>query len=174
MLQKLEDALEKNVEDLEERLFDVGRDKSNSGSGDENAAAFSRLTHTAKKEQSITRQDTSTERRSFTEQMSSDICHRRSTEDDHNHPDTQPAFRERCRSADTLPTSTRMEEQPLDCTSDVSQLREAKHEAVDYTMDMDAEPRYNSYTAEKMLYNPEENAQRQGSDPFPLCWHLVL
>ncbi|XP_012231081.1 transcription activator GAGA isoform X2 [Linepithema humile] len=159
--EKLEDVLEKNVEDLKDHLFDVERDKSNSGSGDENTAAFSRLTHAAEREQSITRQDTSTERRSFAEQMSSDICHRQSfTEDDYDHRDTQPAFRERCRSADTLPSM--MEEQPLDCTSDVSQLREAKHEPVDYTMDMDAEPSYKSYTAEKILYNPEENVQRQG------------
>lgn len=146
------------------------RDKSNSGSGDENSATFGRLSHTAERKQSITRQDTLMEGRSFTEQMSSEICHRQScTEDDNDHPDTQPAFRERCKSTDTLPNM--MEEQPLDCTSDVSQLREAKHEPVDYTMDMDAESRY---TTERIHYNPEENAQRQGSDPSPLCWHLVL
>jgi hypothetical protein len=178
-LQKLEDTLEKNVEDLD-HLFDVERDKSNLESADENISTFGSLTHAIEKEQSRTRQDSLTEistgEKTFMEHISSvdDACHRQSRVDsDHGFPDMQTAFSERYRNADMASSM----EEPLDCTSDMNQLQQSKpkHEPLDYTVDIDTESRYKTYMAEKILYNPEENLQRQGSDlSLPLCRHLVL
>lgn len=175
-MQKLEDTLGKNVEDLD-RLFDMERDKSNLGSVDENIDALGSLTHTAEKMQSRTRRrDSLTElsmgEKTFMENASSasDNCRQQqqghNTDGDHGLPDNiQTTFGERCRSAENVPSS--MEEQPLDCTSDTSQLQQTKHEPLDYTMEMDTETRYKPHMAERILYNPEESSQRQGSDPSP-------
>jgi len=157
----------------------VERDKSNLESADENISTFGSLTHAVEKEQSRTRQDSLTEistgEKTFMEHISNvdDTCHRLSRVDsDHGLPDMQTAFSERYRNANM---SSSMEEQPLDCTSDMNQLQQTKHEPLDYTVDIDTEPRYKTYVAEKILYNPEENLQRQGSDlSLPLCRHLVL
>lgn len=89
-------------------------------------------------------------------------------------PDIQTTYGEKCASADDAPSSN---VEPLDCTSsDVNQLQSAKHEPLDYTLDTDMDSEYNrSCMMEKVLYNPEENAQRQGSDPPSApCWHLAL
>lgn len=172
-LQKVEDTLGKNVEDLD-HLFNVDRDKGNLGSVDENVSTFGSLTHPAEREQTRTRQDNLTEtsmgEQTFMEHTSSinnDSCHRQSrTDGDHSLPDMQTAFSEGCGSATDVPSNA--EEQPLDCTSDMSQTQETKHEPLDYTVDMDTEQRYEPYMAEKILYNPEENLQRQGSDLPPV------
>jgi len=159
----------------------VERDKSNLESADENISTFGSLTQAMEKEQSRTRQDSLTEistgEKTFMEHISSveDTCHRQNRVDsDRGLLDMQTAFSERYRNVD-MPSS--MEEQPLDCTSDMNQLQQTKtkHEPLDYTVDIDTESRYKTYMAEKILYNPEENLQRQGSDlSLPLCRHLVL
>lgn len=172
-LQKLEDTLERNVEDFEDRFFGVEKDKSDLGSTDEtNVSAISRLTHhiTEKEQSTATRQNTTTENstggtRQFTEQTSNVTCHQYNCmEGDYNLPDTLTTFSETCRIAGV---SSGMEESPLDCTSDVNQPQEAKPEPLDYRMDTDTEARYKSYTIEKILHeDSEENAQqKQGSDP---------
>ncbi|XP_011329055.1 longitudinals lacking protein, isoforms H/M/V isoform X2 [Ooceraea biroi] len=163
--EKLKDTFGQNVEDLD-HLFDVNRDKSNLESADESISTFGSLTHPIKEEQSRTRQnsltETSTRENTFMEHTSSvgDTCHRQSrkVDGDHSASDMQTAFSERCTSADA-PSS--MGEQPLDCTSDVNQSQQPKHEPLDYTVDMDTEARYKPCIAEKILYNPEENLQRQ-------------
>lgn len=137
-----------------------------------NISTISRLTHhiTEKEQSTATRQNTTTENstggtRQFTEQTSNVTCHRYNcTEGDYNIPDTLTTFSETCRIAG-VPSG--MEESPLDCTSDVNpQPQETKHEPLDYRVDMDTEARYKSYTTEKILHDPEENAQqKQGSDP---------
>lgn len=176
-----EDTLGKNIEDLNSCL---DRDRTdNSGTSNEHQLTY------VEKERSRTRQNASTEVSKggggdggddgggggpFTERMSS-VGQCRATEPhDYGHPDTQTAYGERC-GADT---PSAMEEEPLDCTSiDASQpTRSAKHEPLDYTVDMDADAGYSgSYTAEKILYNPGENAQRrQGSDPSLLSRSLSV
>lgn len=159
------------------------KDKSDLGSTDEtNVSAINRLTHHITEEQSTaTRRNTTIENstggtRQFTEQTSSVTCRQDGcTEGDYNLPDTLTAFSETCQIA-SVPSG--MEESPLDCTSDVNQPQEAKHEPLDYRVDTDMEARYKSYTAEKILYNSEKNSQqKQGSDLFSFssfCWHLVL
>lgn len=167
-LQKL-GTLGRNVEDFEDRFFDVERDKSDLCTNDTNVSTIDRLTHHMDNEQSnqniLTENSTTGESRQFAEQTSSVSCHRHScTEDDYSLPDTLTAFSETCRIAGE---PRGMEESPLDCTSDVNQ--EIKHEPLDYRMDTDTESRYKSCTTEKILYtNSEENAQqKQGSDLFP-------
>lgn len=160
------------------------RDKSDlHNTNGTNVSSISRLTHhiTEKEQSTATRRNTTTENstgevRQFTEQTSNITCHQHGCmEGDYNLPDTLTAFSETCR-IEGVPN--KMEESPLDCTSDVNQPQEAKHEPLDYRVDTDTEARYKSYTAEKILYNSEENTQqKQGSDlspPSSLCWHLVL
>jgi len=163
--QRFKETFKKNDEDFEDRgFYEVERDKCDPGGTDENVSAFGRLTHIVK-EQSTTRQSTSTEdilttERPFTVQTSTDTW-QGCTEADYSVPDARIAFNERSRSTD-MPCG--MEEQPLDCTSDVSQPQSAKLEPLDYTMDMDTGARYR-YAAEKILYAGNENASKQGSDP---------
>ncbi|XP_025264597.1 modifier of mdg4 isoform X1 [Camponotus floridanus] len=166
--EKLEDTLERNVEDFEDRFFDVEKDKSDLGSTDEtNVSAISRLTHhiTEKEQSTATRQNTTTENstggtRQFTEQTSNVTCHQYNCmEGDYNLPDTLTTFSETCKITGV---PSRMEESPLDCTSDVNQPQEAKPEPLDYRMDTDTEARYKSYTTEKILHgDSEENAQQK-------------
>ncbi|XP_029177817.1 GDNF-inducible zinc finger protein 1-like isoform X2 [Nylanderia fulva] len=152
--------LGRNVEDFEDRFFDVERDKNDLGTNDRNVSAIDRLTHhIMDKEQSslntFTENSTTGGNRLSTEQTSS--CHQHScTEDDYSLPDTLTAFSETCKIAGE---PSGIEESPLDCTSDVNQ--EPKHEPLDYRMDTDMESRYNSCTTEKILYNSEENAQQK-------------
>lgn len=163
-LQKLEDSFGKK----ENMDFYLDRDHS-----DPEDTSGNQSIHSIEKEQSTIRQNTSTEvsRGSpLVERTSnvSDTCHRQNLTElvDYNLSDTQATYNERCGSADA-PTNM---EKPLDCTSSdiVNQLQSTKHEPLDYTLDVDADAGYNrSYMAEKVLYNPEENAQRQGSDPPP-------
>ncbi|XP_011146887.1 protein bric-a-brac 2 isoform X2 [Harpegnathos saltator] len=127
--------------------------------------------HIAEKEQLIRRQHVLTESlkggRSFTEPTLGvgDISHQVHTEsDDYNLPaDIRTTYSEKCASAD-VPISN---VEPLDCTSsDVSQLQNTKHEPLDYTLDTDIDAEYNrSCMVEKVLYNSEENAQRQDFAP---------
>lgn len=170
-LQRFKDTLRKNDEDFEDRgFYEVERDKCDRGSTDENVSTFGRLTHIVK-EQSTTRQstsaeDTATRETPFTVQTSSvaDACQWQGcAEGDYNVPDARTAFSERSRSTD-MPCS--MEEQPLDCTSDMSQLQSTKQEPLDYTVDTDMDSGYR-YAAEKILYTGNENAPKQGSDPPP-------
>lgn len=120
--------------------------------------------------QSTSAEDTSMTETSFTVQTSSiaDACQWQSgAEGDYSVPDAKTAFSERSRSTD-IPCS--MEEQPLDCTSDVSQLQSTKQEPLDYTVDTDTDMDMDSgyrYAAEKILYTGNENAPKQGSDPLP-------
>lgn len=168
-LQRFRETLRKNDEDFEDNgFYEVERVKCDPGGTDENVATFGRLTHIVK-EQSTTRQGTSTEdvstrERPFTVQTASvadDYRWQGCTEADYNVPDAQTACGERRRSTDAS-----CEEQPLDCTSDVSQPQLPKHEPLDYTVDTDVDSGYR-YTAEKILYAGSENAPKQGSDPPP-------
>ncbi|KAL6446984.1 hypothetical protein ACFW04_001393 [Cataglyphis niger] len=164
--EKLEDTLRRNVEDFEDRFFDVERDKSDLPITNEtNVSTISRLSHhiTEKEQSTALRRNTTTENltevRQFTEQTSSITCHQHGcTEGDYNLPDKLTAFSETCK-IEGVPD--KMEESPLDCTSDMNQPQEAKHEPLDYRMDTDIEARYKSYTAEKILYNSEENTQQK-------------
>ncbi|XP_070167140.1 zinc finger and BTB domain-containing protein 44 isoform X2 [Polyergus mexicanus] len=164
--EKLEETLGRNVEDFEDRFFDVEKDKSDLGSTDgTNVSAIGRLTQHITEEQStatrrnITTENSTGEIKQFTEQTSSDTCHQHGcTEGDYNLPDTLTAFSETCKIKGI---SNRMEESQLDCMSEVNQPQEAKHEPLDYRMDTDTEARYKSYTAEKILYNSEENTQQK-------------
>lgn len=178
-MQRFKESLRKNDEDFEDRgFYEVERDKCDPGGTDENVSTFGRLTHIVK-EQSTTRQSTSTEDTSreqpFTRQTSTgtDSCHwQGSAEVDYNVPDARTAFSERSRSTD-VPCSV---EEPLDCTSDVSQPQSTKVEPLDYTMDTDADSGYR-YATDKMLYAGDtENAPKQGSDPprRPLSASRVL
>ncbi|XP_018397059.1 PREDICTED: modifier of mdg4-like isoform X2 [Cyphomyrmex costatus] len=166
--ERFKESLTKNEEDFEDRgFYEVEKDKCEHGGTDENASTFGRLTHIVK-EQSTTRQSTSTEdistREPVTVQTSTvtDSCHWQScTEADcsvPDGPDVQTAFSERSRSTDM---TCHMEEQPLDCTSDVSQPQSAKHEPLDYTMDTDTDSGYR-YAAENTLHAGNENAPKQG------------
>lgn len=177
--ERFKESLRKNDEDFEDRgFYEVERDKCDPGGTDENVSTFGRLTHIVK-EQSTTRQSTSTEDTSreqpFTRQTSTgtDSCHwQGSAEVDYNVPDARTAFSERSRSTD-VPCSV---EEPLDCTSDVSQPQSTKVEPLDYTMDTDADSGYR-YATDKMLYAGDtENAPKQGSDPprRPLSASRVL
>ncbi|XP_020289725.1 protein bric-a-brac 2-like isoform X2 [Pseudomyrmex gracilis] len=163
--EKLEEGLRKNVEDFEEQLFEE-KDKSTPCNMDENDSTFDRLSHTIEKRQSTKRPKNtlqiSTNRKVFVSSNIHDTNNRESCiEDNYNLPDTPSKFNERCRSMDKSPRNT--EEQPLDCTSDVNQLQEAKQEPLDYTLDMDTDQsRYKSYTAERIFYDPKENIQKQG------------
>ncbi|KYQ50335.1 Broad-complex core protein isoform 6 [Trachymyrmex zeteki] len=168
--ERFKDTLRKSDEDFEDRgFYEVEKDRCEHGGTDENVSTFSRLTHIVK-EQS-TRQSTSTEdvstREPFTVQTSTvtDTCHWQGcTEADYSVPDdkdVQTAFSERSRSTD-IPC--RMEEQPLDCTSDVSQPQSTKPEPLDYTMDTDMDSGYR-YAAEKILYAGNENAPKQDFAP---------
>ncbi|KAG5334944.1 LOLAL protein, partial [Acromyrmex charruanus] len=168
--ERFKDTLRKNDEDFEDRgFYEVEKDRCEHGGTDENVSTFSRLTHIVK-EQSTTRQSTSTEdistREPFTEQMSTvtDTCPWQGcTEADYSvpdGPDVQTAINERSRSTD-MPC---MEEQPLDCTSDVSQPQLTKPEPLDYTMDTDTDLGYR-YAAEKILYAGNENAPKQDFAP---------
>ena len=180
-MQRFKDTLRKNDEDFEDRgFYEVEKDRCEHGGTDENVSTFSRLTHIVK-EQSTTRQSTSTEdistREPFTEQMSTvtDTCHWQGcTEADYSipdDPDVQTAISKRSRSTD-MPCH--MEEQPLDCTSDASQPQSTKPEPLDYTMDTDMDLGY-KYAAEKILYAGNENAPKQGSDsPAVLSASRVL
>ncbi|CAL1687408.1 unnamed protein product [Lasius platythorax] len=164
--EKLEETLGRNAEDFEDRFFDVERDKSDLGTNGTNVTAIRLTQHIMEKEQSTaTSRNASTENSTggsgpFTEQNASSVsCHRHScTEDDYSLPDTLTAFSETCRLAG-VPSG--MEESPLDCTSDVNQPQETKHEPLDYRVDTDTESRYKSCTEEKILYNSEENAQQK-------------
>ncbi|XP_077262914.1 uncharacterized protein LOC143897849 isoform X3 [Temnothorax americanus] len=162
--ERFRESLGKNDEDFEDRdFYEMERDKCDPSGTDENVSTFGRLTHIVK-EQSTTRQSTltddiSTRERPFTVQTSTvtDTCHWQScTEADYNAPDARTAFSERSRSTDAP-----CEEQPLDCTSDVSQPQSTKHEPLDYTMDTDTDSGYR-YTAEKILYTGNENVPKQG------------
>ncbi|XP_071554244.1 uncharacterized protein [Temnothorax nylanderi] len=162
--ERFRESLGKNDEDFEDRdFYEMERDKCDPSGTDENVSTFGRLTHIVK-EQSTTRQSTSTDdismrERPFTVQTSTvtDTCHWQScTEADYNAPDARTAFSERSRSTDAP-----CEEQPLDCTSDVSQPQSTKHEPLDYTMDTDTDSGYR-YTAEKILYTGNENVPKQG------------
>lgn len=172
-MQRFKETLRKNDEDFEDRgFYEVERDKCDPGGTDENVSTFGRLTHIVK-EQSTTRQSTSTEDvstregpfavQTSTDASVTDACHWQDCmEADYNVPDARTTFRERSRSTD-MPCS--MEQQPLDCTSDVSQPQPTKHEPLDYTMDTDTDTGYR-YATEKILYTGNENAQpKQGSDP---------
>lgn len=186
MSQKLSDTLEgkKDWKDLD---FYLDKDEDNPGNADGHS-----FRHTMEKEQS-TRQYVSTESLKgagpFTEQTldTGNVSHRQvhAEPGDYNLPaDIRPTgavpptvrttYSERCASADAPSSNV----EPLDCTSsDVSQLQSAKHEPLDYTLDTEIDAEYNrSCMVEKVLYNPEENAQRQGSDPpsAPPCRHLAL
>ncbi|XP_050464221.1 zinc finger and BTB domain-containing protein 44-like isoform X3 [Cataglyphis hispanica] len=168
--EKLEDTLRRNVEDFEDRFFDVERHKSDLPITNEtNVSTIGRLSHhiTEKEQSTAIRRNTATENltgevRQFTEQTSSITCHQHGCmEGDYNLPDKLTAFSETCK-IEGVPD--KMEESPLDCTSDVNQPQEAKHEPLDYRMDTDTEARYKSYTAEKILYNSEENTQQKQAD----------
>ncbi|XP_077262913.1 uncharacterized protein LOC143897849 isoform X2 [Temnothorax americanus] len=165
--ERFRESLGKNDEDFEDRdFYEMERDKCDPSGTDENVSTFGRLTHIVK-EQSTTRQSTltddiSTRERPFTVQTSTvtDTCHWQScTEADYNAPDARTAFSERSRSTDAP-----CEEQPLDCTSDVSQPQSTKHEPLDYTMDTDTDSGYR-YTAEKILYTGNENVPKQDITP---------
>lgn len=167
-LQRFRESLRKDDEDFDRDFYEVERDKCDPSGTDENASTFGRLTHIVK-EQSTTRQSTSTEdisttERPFTVQTSTvaDTYHWQGCTEDYNVPDARTALSERSRSSTDAPC----EEQPLDCTSDVSQPQSAKPEPLDYTMDTDTDSGYR-YMAEKILYTGNENAPKQGSDPSP-------
>lgn len=176
LLQKLSDTLEgkKDWKDLD---FYLDKDEDNPGNTDGQS-----LRHTMEKEQSTTtRQHILTEnlkgRRSFTEQvLAIGDSHRQvhTEPGDYNlPPDIRTTYSERCASTDAPSSNV----EPLDCTSsDVNQLQSTKHEPLDYTLDTDIDAEYNrSCMVEKVLYNSEENAQRQGSDPPSApCRHLAL
>ncbi|XP_011696869.1 PREDICTED: modifier of mdg4-like isoform X2 [Wasmannia auropunctata] len=165
--EKFKETFGKNDEDFEDRgFYEVERDRCEPGATDESVSTFGRLTHIVK-EQSTTRQGTSTEdvsmrEESFTEQTSTvtEPCQWQScTEADYSAPDARTAFSERSRSTE-VPCD--VEEQPLDCTSDVSQPQlSAKHEPLDYTVDTDGDTGYR-YAAENVLYPGNENAPKQG------------
>ncbi|XP_011636454.1 zinc finger and BTB domain-containing protein 44-like isoform X1 [Pogonomyrmex barbatus] len=164
---KFKETLRRNDEDFEDRgFYEVDKDKCDPVGTDESVSTFGRLTHIVK-EQSTTRQSTSTESTSTERPLmvqtsnATDACHWQGyTEGDYG-PEIQTTFSgERCGSADG---SSGVEEQPLDCTSDMSQLQPVKHEPLDYTMDTDADSGYR-YTAEK-VYASNENAPKQDFVP---------
>ncbi|XP_014483519.1 PREDICTED: protein bric-a-brac 2-like isoform X3 [Dinoponera quadriceps] len=158
--EKFSDTLEgkKDWKDLD---FYLDKDEDNPGHTDGHS-----FRHTVEKEQSTTRQNVSAEGskegRPFTEGVG-DVSHRQihTEPGDYNLlPDIQATYSERCASADASSGNV----EPLDCTSsDVSQLQSTKHEPLDYTLDTDIDAEYNrTCMVEKVLYNSEENAQRQG------------
>ncbi|XP_012532038.1 protein tramtrack, beta isoform isoform X2 [Monomorium pharaonis] len=170
--ERFKETLRKNDEDFEDRgFYEVERDKCDPGNTDENLSTFGRLTHIVK-EQSTTRQSTSTEdvstrERPFTKQTSAitnEACWQNCTEADYGVPDARTTFNERSRSTDAMPCS--VEDQPLDCTSDVSQPSQStKVEPLDYTMEcMDTDSGYRYPSDKKMLYSGNaEDAPKQGS-----------
>ncbi|KAL0115065.1 hypothetical protein PUN28_010564 [Cardiocondyla obscurior] len=162
--ERFKETFHKNEEDFEDRgFYEVEKDKCEPGNTDENGSTFGRLTHIVK-EQSTTRQstsaeDVSSEEKSFTVQTSTitDASHWQGcTVADYSVSDEQTAFNERSSSTDAP-----CEEQPLDCTSDMSQPQSAKQEPLDYTMDTDTDSGYR-YMGEKILYTGNENAPKQG------------
>ncbi|XP_014483517.1 PREDICTED: uncharacterized protein LOC106749014 isoform X1 [Dinoponera quadriceps] len=161
--EKFSDTLEgkKDWKDLD---FYLDKDEDNPGHTDGHS-----FRHTVEKEQSTTRQNVSAEGskegRPFTEGVG-DVSHRQihTEPGDYNLlPDIQATYSERCASADASSGNV----EPLDCTSsDVSQLQSTKHEPLDYTLDTDIDAEYNrTCMVEKVLYNSEENAQRQDFAP---------
>ncbi|XP_032684470.1 zinc finger and BTB domain-containing protein 44-like [Odontomachus brunneus] len=159
--EKLSDTLEgkKDWKDLD---FYLDKDEDNPDNTDGRS-----LRHTIEKEQSTTRQHILTEslkERPFTEQALRDSHQQVHTEPgDYNlPPDIRTTYSERCASADAPSSNV----EPLDCTSsDVNQLQSTKHEPLDYTLETDTDVEYNRSCVEKVLYNSEENAQRQDFAP---------
>lgn len=60
-------------------------------------------------------------------------------------------------------SSTNLEDEPLDCTADVTHMESTKHEPLDYTLDIDTETGYKTCLPNESLYKSDENFETKGN-----------
>ncbi|KAG6800519.1 zinc finger and BTB domain-containing protein 44 isoform X1 [Apis mellifera caucasica] len=62
-------------------------------------------------------------------------------------------------------SSTNLEDEPLDCTADVTHIESTKHEPLDYTLDIDTETGYKTCLPNESLYKSDENFETKDYVP---------
>ncbi|KAF3419918.1 hypothetical protein E2986_00557 [Frieseomelitta varia] len=159
--EKLGETLTKNTDNLDQ-IFNAEDSSINSINSDANAPIFDEQRHFIEKNQQCQKQCVLSKddlaNNEFTENTNvSDMhCQQESSDSSHNIQDVQTDV------DNNISTSVREEEEPLDCTADISHIESTKHEPLDYTIDVDTEAGYKTCLPNEPLYKPEENLQTKG------------
>ena len=159
-LQKLGETLTKNTDNLDQ-IFNAEDSSINSINSDVNAPIFDEQRQFIEKNQQCQKQcvllKDDLPNNEFIENTNvSDMhCQQESSDSTHNIQDVQTVD-------NNISTSVREEEEPLDCTADISHIEATKHEPLDYTIDVDTEAGYKTCLPNEPLYKPEENLQTKG------------
>ncbi|CAK9803637.1 Broad-complex core protein isoform 6 [Anthophora plagiata] len=157
--EKLEETLTKNVQNLNQ-IFNTEKSSINSGTLDKGVSTFEKQKQSVQRDQQCQKQDLLSKDEShnsdFVEMNTnvSDTCQQDSTSDPtYDMPDMHMV--QNNSSIDIEAQCN--EEEPLDCTADIGHAESAKHEPLDYTLDIDTEAGYKTYLPNESLYKPEEN-----------------
>ncbi|XP_043507027.1 zinc finger and BTB domain-containing protein 44-like isoform X2 [Frieseomelitta varia] len=162
--EKLGETLTKNTDNLDQ-IFNAEDSSINSINSDANAPIFDEQRHFIEKNQQCQKQCVLSKddlaNNEFTENTNvSDMhCQQESSDSSHNIQDVQTDV------DNNISTSVREEEEPLDCTADISHIESTKHEPLDYTIDVDTEAGYKTCLPNEPLYKPEENLQTKDYMP---------
>ncbi|CAK9833404.1 Broad-complex core protein isoform 6 [Anthophora retusa] len=157
--EKLEETLTKNVQNLNQ-IFNTEKSSINSGTLDKSVSTFEKQKQSVQRDHQCQKQDLLSKDESHnsdfveTNTNVSDTCQQDSTSDPtYDMPDMHMV--QNNSSIDIEAQCN--EEEPLDCTADIGHAESAKHEPLDYTLDIDTEAGYKTYLPNESLYKPEEN-----------------
>ncbi|XP_003396978.1 protein abrupt [Bombus terrestris] len=153
--EKLGETLTKKAGNLDQ-IFNTENSSINCINSDTNAPTSEEQGQFIQKNQQCKSQLSKDELHSneFIENTSvSDMCCQQESNSIHNIQDIQNN------------SSTSIEEEPLDCTADISHIESAKQGPLDYTLDIDTEAGYKTCLPNETLYKPEENLQTKDYVP---------
>ncbi|XP_017795659.1 PREDICTED: modifier of mdg4-like [Habropoda laboriosa] len=157
--EKLEETLTKNVQNLNQ-IFNTEKSSINCGTSDKSVSTFEKQRQSVQKDQQCQKQDVLTKDESHNSEFvekntnDNDICQQDSPSDPaYDMPDMHMVQN----NSSTDIEAQCNEEEPLDCTADIGHAESAKHEPLDYTLDIDTEAGYKTYLPNESLYKPEEN-----------------
>ncbi|XP_076659012.1 uncharacterized protein LOC143362596 [Halictus rubicundus] len=165
--EKSDDSLSKDVDQLDQ-LFNMEKKSINSDVSDSNISVSDKPKETVQKDQTSEKQDISSKdelhNKEFieTNMATSGTCCQHDSISDlvYNQQDLHLLPNNSCRSIEIQSN----EEEPLDCTADTSYTEPPKQEPLDYTLDIDPETVYRTYSNEP-FFKPEDNLHRKDFVP---------
>ncbi|XP_033321380.2 uncharacterized protein LOC117217698 isoform X1 [Megalopta genalis] len=165
--EKFEDSLSKSADQLD-HLFNMEKKSINSDASDSNASTFDKPKETVQKDKTCEKQNTSSKdelhNKEFIENnitTNDTFCQQDCASDlAYNQQDMHMPPNNSCSSIEIQ----RNEEEPLDCTADTSYTEPSKQEPLDYTLDIDPETVYRTYSNEP-FFKPEDNLHRKDFVP---------
>ncbi|XP_031846294.1 uncharacterized protein LOC116432922 isoform X2 [Nomia melanderi] len=165
--EELGESLSEDAEQLD-HLFNMDKKSINFDVSDLNASAFEKPKETVEVDLQSETQDTSSSGEHHNKEFiqktataSDTYYHQDSTSDlVYNMQNINIPQNNNCKSIEVQSN----EEEPLDCTADTGYTESPKQEPLDYTLDIEPETVYTTYSKEP-FYKPEENLHRKDCMP---------